>query len=460
MIKNTKAYKNVLPELVLFLTLSFFVYPFNISAASQPELNIVIDSSGSMGQKIEGTKTKMDIAKEAVGSLVDSLPSSSYVGLRAYGSQSPESAKNCTDTKQLVSISALNKAEIKNQVNQLNPSGWTLMAYSLQKAYEDFLSPESERVIVLISDGEETCGGNFCAVAKELEAKGVKLTVNTIGFGVNQTAKSQLTCVAEATGGKYYDATNTAQLNTSLADATIKIRNAVAYTTEGQRIAGGSGFETATPIITDKQYLMDIVPDENLFLLLTVPNGKVVSDVSFTVQADNACSLDVKADSYLENRQPNPNFNPILTSLSGSKSVATAVMESYGGNYFKKEIMNYFNKTHTLYFKITSLLALENNGCNKLVQVSIKANSISIDEFGKQTQNNQVDNSNNLTNQPTDGQTTPSQQAPGNNNIWKWIVGLFGLAVVAVGSYLFGKHRNSNLPQPPSTPPAPPNNSL
>lgn len=449
MIENKKACKKVFLELVLFLAFLFFVSPSSIFAASKPELNIIIDSSGSMGQKIEGAKTKIDIAKETVSTLVDSLPNDSYVGLRAYGSQYAESVKNCTDTRQLVPISVLNKTEIKNQVNKLNPNGWTLMAYSLQKAYEDFLSPESERVIVLISDGEETCGGNLCTVAKDLEAKGVKLTVNTIGFSVNQTAKSQLTCVAEATGGKYYDVTNTAQLNTSLADATSKIRNAIAYTTEGQKITGGSGFETATPIAIDKQYLMDIVPDENLFLLLTVPDGRVVSDVSLTAQADNACFLNLKGSSYLGNREPNYNLNQIGITLKDSQFVDTAVMKSYDSSYYKKEISNYFQTNHTLYLKISSLLVSENKGCNKLAQVTIKANSADIEEFIKPTENNKATSPNNLTNKPTDGQT-PTQQTANNNNGWKWALGLLGLAVVAVGSYLLGKHKNSNLPPPPS----------
>jgi Ca-activated chloride channel family protein len=43
-------------------------------------------------------------------------------------------------------------------------------------------------------------------VAKELSKLGAEIVVHTVGFGVDDKSRKQLTCVAQATGGTYSDA--------------------------------------------------------------------------------------------------------------------------------------------------------------------------------------------------------------------------------------------------------------
>ncbi|HYJ58844.1 MAG TPA: hypothetical protein VEW64_05760, partial [Methyloceanibacter sp.] len=76
------------------------------------------------------------------------------------------------------------------------------------------LQQQSERgVIVLLTDGEETCGGAPCALGKVIKADG-RLTVHVIGYqlrGFSWTgARSILDveCLAEETGGLYITAEN------------------------------------------------------------------------------------------------------------------------------------------------------------------------------------------------------------------------------------------------------------
>src|SRR4030095_11044075 len=61
-----------------------------------------------------------------------------------------------------------------------------------------------EGVIVLVSDGKETCQGDPVIAARALAAKGI--TVHTVGFVVDTAARGQLQAVARATGGTYFDA--------------------------------------------------------------------------------------------------------------------------------------------------------------------------------------------------------------------------------------------------------------
>lgn len=342
----------------------------NTHAASnlRPELNILIDASGSMGKQVEG-KSKMIIAKEAISTLINSLPAETRVGLRTYGSQYPESAKNCTDTKLLVPISTLNKSEIEKQMAPLTPSGWTPIEYSLRQAYNDFsASAETPRYIVLVSDGEETCGGDPCAAARDLESKGIEVTINTIGFTVDQATKDQLACIAQATGGSYYDANNTQELNNSLSEATKPVREFIAYTTEGEEIVGGSGFETATQIYLDKQYLLDILNEETLFFFLNVPQNQKLTEFSATVKAPSNCHVGVDINTYGENRK-NLYLKGSATPVKNTVGVINLAVDKLYTDYDA-----YFGEPHNgLYLTLHAMTVPK--GCSGPIRITLKTGS-------------------------------------------------------------------------------------
>jgi hypothetical protein len=74
-------------------------------------------------------------------------------------------------------------------------------------------------VIVLVSDGHETCAADPCEAAKAIAAADAKLAIHTIGFGVGAAARMQLQCVANVARGRYFDAGNAADLNVMLGKA-------------------------------------------------------------------------------------------------------------------------------------------------------------------------------------------------------------------------------------------------
>jgi hypothetical protein len=73
-------------------------------------------------------------------------------------------------------------------------------------------------VIVVITDGEETCRRSPCELGKQLRAEGYKLTVHAVAFryeGYSWTGGSSvmdLMCVAEQTGGLYVKANSEEEL--------------------------------------------------------------------------------------------------------------------------------------------------------------------------------------------------------------------------------------------------------
>ena len=89
-------------------------------------------------------------------------------------------------------------------INEFQPRGDTPIAYSLKEGAKD-LGDDGKRHIILVSDGEETCSSDPCQEIRELVAGGISLQIDTVGFGVEDKARQQLSCIAEAGGGSYYE---------------------------------------------------------------------------------------------------------------------------------------------------------------------------------------------------------------------------------------------------------------
>ncbi len=180
---------------------------------------ILIDSSYSMKEKLGGGEAKMISAKHVLESTLARIPPDVNLGLRVFGqgyTGSPDI--DCQQSALLVPIGHGNRRSIIEQVRQLRPYGLTPLTYALMQAERDLRQVEGSKTVILISDGAETCGGDPCAYIARLRACGVKLKVDIVGLGMwrERTARSQLNCIAERSGGKYYDANTAAELADSI----------------------------------------------------------------------------------------------------------------------------------------------------------------------------------------------------------------------------------------------------
>jgi hypothetical protein len=71
----------------------------------------------------------------------------------------------------------------------------------------DLAGAQGEKVILLITDGEETCGGDPRAEIEALKAQGLDVTLNIVGFAVEDAAlKDTFAAWSRAAGGVYFDA--------------------------------------------------------------------------------------------------------------------------------------------------------------------------------------------------------------------------------------------------------------
>ena len=238
---------------------------------------LVLDASGSMAAADPGGGTKMDAAKRATRSLVDAVPAGAPVGLAVYGtntgSSDAEKQAGCTDVTVLRGPRPVDRAALNSAVDGLRPRGYTPIGEALRKA-DDALPDSGPRSIVLVSDGIDTCAPpGPCEVAKELSSNGTDLIVHTVGFGVDEAAREQLTCIAQQTGGTYTDAPDAGSLEQVLPRVTgAALRN---YQPGGIPVTGTTSVAGA-PELAPGQYLDVLAKDQQKYYAVDVPAGNTV----------------------------------------------------------------------------------------------------------------------------------------------------------------------------------------
>jgi len=189
--------------------------PFTLPAQAQsnPDTIVVLDVSNSMWGQIGGV-SKIEIAREVIANLVGEIDPNARFGLVAYGHR--EKA-NCQDIELVLPVGPLNAPAFSNAVNSLVPRGRTPLTDAVRQAAEVLNYQDHPGRIVLVSDGLESCNADPCALAAELARGGVDFTAHVVGFDVAGIEdQSQLSCLAEQTGGLYLTADSTEELTAAL----------------------------------------------------------------------------------------------------------------------------------------------------------------------------------------------------------------------------------------------------
>lgn len=188
------------------------------AAATADDAILVLDASGSMWGEIEG-RHKILIARDVIGDLLDDLPEDRRLGLVAYGHNR---RGDCSDIETVAAIGADREA-IRDAVNGLRPLGMTPLSDAVRHAAETLAYTEAPATVILVSDGEETCDADPCAVGRELEAAGVDFTAHVIGFDIaTDEERRQLQCLADETGGRFIVASNADELSDALSQTVIE----------------------------------------------------------------------------------------------------------------------------------------------------------------------------------------------------------------------------------------------
>ncbi|OYU39313.1 MAG: hypothetical protein CFE33_11650 [Pseudorhodobacter sp. PARRP1] len=181
-------------------------------AAADGRTIIVLDGSGSMWGQIDG-KPKLEIAREALAEVLKTIPADTELGLIAYGHRSKGA---CDDIETLVAPAQGTAQAISDAAAKMQFLGKTPLTEAVRRAASELHSTEEKATVVLITDGIETCEGDPCALAQELESSGVDFTAHVVGFGLTKDEGKQVACLAEDTGGQYITADDLDSLKVAL----------------------------------------------------------------------------------------------------------------------------------------------------------------------------------------------------------------------------------------------------
>lgn len=174
-----------------------------------PEVVIVVDASGSMENSIPGASSRMQASKNAIGNLVRSMPGDVDIGMVEF--------TDCNRVERDRFYSPQERAALLGRVNGLTPQKGTPLARGVDRAGL-VISSQVEGVIVVVTDGADSCKGDPCAAARSIASKKPNVKINVIdisGSAKNPSAQ----CMAQATGGKVFQPNSAAEMKTMVQQA-------------------------------------------------------------------------------------------------------------------------------------------------------------------------------------------------------------------------------------------------
>jgi Mg-chelatase subunit ChlD len=179
---------------------------------------VVLDASGSMLQRLDGER-RIDIAKAAVTELVaEVLPDSVSLGMRVFGHREADSCR--TDLE--IPAAPLDRGAAIAKVASIEAMNLarTPIAESLRLTAADIANGAGPKLIILVTDGEETCDGDPAAVIRELAAAGADVRVNIVGFAIDELMLQETFAEWARLGrGKYFNASDAGELAASLRES-------------------------------------------------------------------------------------------------------------------------------------------------------------------------------------------------------------------------------------------------
>jgi len=180
---------------------------------------IVFDASGSMsGTDFNTPPTpRIDKVRRALALVLPEVAPTRNIGLIDYG---PGPSNRCDNIDLLLQPAPHAAERIMGALDKIVPAGRTPLTAAVRAAARVLHFPERAGVIVLLTDGEETCGGDPCAMARALRAQGSNITLHVIGYRTRDTSTAtgymQSRCMADATGGLYVSVETSEQLTAAL----------------------------------------------------------------------------------------------------------------------------------------------------------------------------------------------------------------------------------------------------
>ncbi|MCP5144080.1 MAG: VWA domain-containing protein [Gammaproteobacteria bacterium] len=181
-------------------------------------VEIILDASGSMLQRIGGER-RIEIAKSTLHHLVsDIIPAGTGFALRVFGHREADSCR--TDLE--VPLAPLDRAAATSAIANINAMNLarTPIADSIRQVQTDLANVRGQRMLVVLTDGEETCEGDPAAAIQALRELGWDVRVNIVGLAIEDaTLAATFESWAAIGQGKYFAAADAAGLGKAFSRA-------------------------------------------------------------------------------------------------------------------------------------------------------------------------------------------------------------------------------------------------
>jgi Mg-chelatase subunit ChlD len=185
-------------------------------ARSSPDVavELVLDTSGSMLERIGRRRRRIDVAKDVLARLVtERLAPGTPVALRVFRQDGP----GC-ETELAVPLGPLDPAAMEGTIGGLSVRKGvaTPLAAAIEAVASDLGAVTGPRIVVVVSDGEESCDGDPEAAVRALVDQGFDVSVNVVGLDLDRKARRKVERLAEIGNGTYFDARDADGLSAAL----------------------------------------------------------------------------------------------------------------------------------------------------------------------------------------------------------------------------------------------------
>jgi len=227
---------------------------------------ILVDGSGSMAGRLDG-RSKLDLARQAARTFIDSLPPDVETSLIVFGLQGDNTRtgkeQSCSAVDTLAPMTT-DRAALVAALGKIKAVGWTPLAAAIEQARTMLQSSSAvgEQVIYVVSDGEETCGGDPVETARRAHHGQTRAIVNIVGFGLPAKEAAALQSVAMAGGGTFVDVHTKQTFDEAMA-AVREANRRAGNEVRASNAASSNAVDTAAAISRANLCISDIVSDES-----------------------------------------------------------------------------------------------------------------------------------------------------------------------------------------------------
>jgi Ca-activated chloride channel family protein len=161
--------------------------------------------------------TRIDQIRKALAEVLPSVAPVRNLGLIVFG---PGSRNSCQNIDLKLPVAHYSAAQITRELDIVQPYGQTPLTEAVRRGAEALRFRERPAVIVLLTDGDETCRGDPCALARMLVKEGRDVTVHVVGFmlryAIEPTGGQIARCLSEGTNGLFISTETTNELIAAL----------------------------------------------------------------------------------------------------------------------------------------------------------------------------------------------------------------------------------------------------